>query len=213
MSSLRILMKLAERRNLMATEYKRMIQRNGSVSDLPSPTNGEIYIATDTKEMYFGAGGTMNKVGGSDVSVVDNKITNHLKEEKQHVVITKSVAQSIANDVNTQVLFDTINNRNGADYVELVEGRIRVKTIGLYRIIADIGFSANNSGIRQLQLVRGGAFVNVNATQGVQTGIIATSLSELTANSLVNVSVLQNSGVALDVTTNSRISIVKVADL
>ena len=62
----------------MTTEYKRMIQRNGLSSQLPSPTNGEIYITNDTKEMYFGAGGTMNKVGGNseetDVNPSPNKI-------------------------------------------------------------------------------------------------------------------------------------------
>lgn len=64
----------------MTTENKRMIQRKGTKAQLPSPTDGEIYIATDTKEMYFGAGG-MNKVptmadivgsGGGAVNVVDN---------------------------------------------------------------------------------------------------------------------------------------------
>ena len=46
----------------MTIEYKRMVQRNGTIDELPNATNGEFYITNDTKEVYFGAGETLNKL-------------------------------------------------------------------------------------------------------------------------------------------------------
>lgn len=56
----------------MVTEYKRMLQRRGNKSDLPTnATDGELSITMDTVEIYYGANGNQIKI--LDVnSFVDN---------------------------------------------------------------------------------------------------------------------------------------------
>ena len=53
----------------MAVEYRRMYQRRGLSKDLPSsPTDGEIYVTLDTKNVFMGIGGNLHKmVTSSDI--------------------------------------------------------------------------------------------------------------------------------------------------
>lgn len=97
----------------MAEEFKRMIQRRGNLSQLPAiSTEGELTIALDTKELFFGVDNDYVKV------ITENSFTDSLLNPKNNTpASTLQVAQ--LNLMITQ-LQDYVNQLNIEDKQEKI---------------------------------------------------------------------------------------------
>jgi hypothetical protein len=126
--------------------------------------------------------------------------------------VTHNANQSIANSTPTVLAFNT----ERYDTVPLHDTstnneRLTCKTAGKYQITASIEWSPNATGGRQIYIRLNGTTQitpthQVTATAAGTMGQTATTLYDLAVNDYVDVVVTQNSGGALNVTTNPNYS-------
>ncbi|OCX65489.1 hypothetical protein BFM98_00170 [Lysinibacillus sp. AR18-8] len=147
------------------------------------------------------------------ITQVGNQLTEHLNEGKQYVVFEKTLNQSVASMITTNVSWTTIENFNGADYCRLENGNIFVNEDGLYELSVILGYASNGSGHRQVGL-KGSFQTSTNAVQNGNTFIALTNTIEYQTGQQVSVNAYQTSSVALDlIATTCKLKIRKVASL
>lgn len=147
------------------------------------------------------------------VKVVADGINSLLSESRKYTVASATVNQSIASGSIQHLLFDTLSNSNGADFCELVGGKVRVNKSGIYEIHCQIQFVATSSTAPYLLDVMntksGSNFINGGFNfKGISTFV------QMTSGAYITATIEQYSGGALDlISSGKRILIRKVADV
>lgn len=145
----------------------------------------------------------------ANASKVDVSGLDVISAKQQNVVATKAASQSIPNNAGTVVTFSTEDfDTNNMHDVATNNSRLTSKVIGKYLINANINFATNTTGIRSVSLRVNGtttiATQQVNASGTGYTSLSVSALYNLLPNDYVEVTVLQTSGGALDITTGNR---------
>lgn len=118
--------------------------------------------------------------------------------------VTHSTTQSISNITDTALSFDT--ERYDTDVIHDTatnNSRLTCKTGGTYLIIAQVGFAANATGIRQVKILLGGTTIialDLRSSAGAvfQTRVTAATQYPLGVNDYVEAFVYQDSGGSLN---------------
>ncbi|MFP3919352.1 hypothetical protein U5N28_16245 [Lysinibacillus telephonicus] len=143
---------------------------------------------------------------------LQTEVTEHLAETKQYAIATMSASQTIANDTNVTVKFDTITNYNGASFIIDANGNF-ILNKGIYEIKSYVRFAGivNPTGYRQLG---GGPYANrVSPVVGSETIVeFVREIEALEDNTVTGISARHTQGTALDIlSTSSFVIIRKVA--
>jgi hypothetical protein len=130
-------------------------------------------------------------------------------EDRCHVTLNVA-AQSIPNNVATEVLWDT-DLEDSSDLHSTVsnQGRIVTKQDGVYLITVRIEWTGNATGIRRAFIQRGGAtypgaFADTAGQAANHTQVLQYVTPHIPAGTSLGVSVLQTSGANLNLVANSN---------
>lgn len=146
-----------------------------------------------------------NKANGTDLTTLNNKVTKHLDESKVIMVFTKNTNQSIATHIITNMLFQI---QSKGEFATLENGRIKILKEGLYQITAKAVFSQNSQGSRMVTV--NDITQSTLAGNYVTTDVVTVGQIYVTANSFVNITVMQTSENALDLSSYSMVYLVKM---
>lgn len=130
----------------------------------------------------------------------------------------KSAAQAFATGVETALTFDGEDFDTDAMHDNVTNNsRFTAPVVGKYRIFGHIEWASNATGLRFVQLTKGGAFYNyvsiVPAASGDSTIQVFESMVELSAGQYMEVYGMQNSGGDLNVLpTNTRVHMIYVGE-
>lgn len=123
----------------------------GTTATLPAVTVGQVTLATDTGYLSYGANisGTPTRVPwpGSWVGT-----------------FTQTVVQTMPNNTNSKMLFDTVNNDRLGGWTSATKSRYTCKLAGTYEFNGGASFDANKVGWRKTSIMLGGVEVPGNNT-------------------------------------------------
>lgn len=122
--------------------------------------------------------------------------------------VTHSVAQSIAHNTVTALVFDT--ERFDTDTIHdpaVNNSRLTCKTAGKYLVYGNVGYAANATGERQLRISLNGVTLHGGAqltpVSGNNTSVVVLAIVELAVNDYVQLEAYHTAGVALNVIQNT----------
>lgn len=125
----------------------------------------------------------------------EDALTTHLDNSLKLVTTIQTQSQSVLHNDESDVLWDSINPANNADFADLQNNKIRLKK-GLYVVIARVAFAPNGNGGREL-------IIDNKRSQSTPTAtgdcwILNTAIVNATHDDfLLACKVLQTSGAAL----------------
>lgn len=128
-------------------------------------------------------------------------------------VVRRAAAQSIPNNANTLITWDTEEFDNDQMFAPS-STTVTVKTAGLYVVTANVAFGAA-TGVRYLNILVNGVTVAGTSTPAATPARLSASLARLcTVGDAITVQVFQNNGAAQNVEgpgdLNARLSVIRV---
>lgn len=188
-----------------------------AVSDLADGTDGELITWDASGNPTTVAVGTSGQVLTSNGAGAAPTFQAAAGGTSASAKVRKTTAQSINNstatlltwdseDFDTDTIHDTSSNTS----------RLTATTAGKYLLIANIVFSSNNTGNRQILIYKNGSSTGDSLLWGNSGGgedqTLFTSLYDLSSSDYLECYVWQDSGTSINVTTSSSFSMAKIDD-
>ncbi|MCT6924112.1 hypothetical protein [Metasolibacillus sp.] len=146
----------------------------------------------------------------------EDALTTHLDNTKMFATAKLPANQSSVNNSETYLTLSSVIHNNGADFLEWdsASNKLKITKSGIYEIILNVHFASNENGYRYIQPHSFGFAITQNPVTGATpTRMQALYRGAITANTLLELTVQQSSGGALDILSISNVIIMKVADL
>lgn len=160
---------------------------------------------------------------GNPYSVLTSSVTGEPYWNTRNAVRASLTAnQSIADVTSVKLIFNAESFDYTADYAGMHDNSTNPTRLtvpagesGVYLIVGTAAFSANATGIRNLEILvdnatQAATFTSDNAGAGFATQIQTTAIYYLAAGSYVELRAYQNSGGALNVLSGANLSMAKI---
>lgn len=150
------------------------------------------------------------------IEELEQTVTTHLDNTKMFATAKLPANQSSVNNSETYLTLSSVIHNNGADFLEWdsASNKLKITKNGIYEIILNVHFASNENGYRYIQPHSFGFAITQNPVTGATpTRMQALYRGAITANTLLELTVQQSSGGALDILSISNVVIIKVADL
>lgn len=137
-----------------------------------------------------------NKASSTELTTLNNKVTTHLDQMASYYSITKNLAQSIPNDIATDVVFNTLSKSTliQEDFVQLLaDGKIKILKAGMYIFSLQYRLSTT-SGSGYVTANINSASLSQNIVSGTQQYFKLSSINYLPQDFVMPCNVRQTSG-------------------
>lgn len=177
-------------------------------------TGDQLSVARYTKQSWVDGSGGGTPVSAARLGAIETGLFN--ADYRAAARAFHNAAQSIANNTTTVLALNSERFDQEANVASTIHdtvtnnSRLTCRTAGVYAISAAIEWAANSTGIRTLNIRLNGATVlasvDLNTTTGGGAKQTAATHYALAVNDYVEITVLQNSGGALNVNSTGNYS-------
>lgn len=144
----------------------------------------------------------------NNLTRVQQDLANHLEQSGQVTSIKLSANQTIAAGSYLEVAFGNLSSLKNADYIELVNGQIKFKQSGVYKIYGIVASieTASSNGIRYVLV--DGVLPSSSPTTvgiGVFTSVVINTTRAKNVNDTLSIAFYHNNSTAIDISANNTI--------